>query len=87
MRAQPRPAPRCAHELCAPCRKHQCASCCPLKLASASAAVEFTGGAQELYLSINRDHENSRLLQEWSFDQPAFTLFLFDWEDQPTYSV
>ena len=59
----------------------------PLKLASASAAVEFTGGAQELYLSINRDHENSRLLQEWSFDQPAFTLFLFDWEDQPTYSV
>eukprot|EP01045_Picozoa_sp_COSAG04_P003572 COSAG04_NODE_146_length_22922_cov_53.506901_17_plen_50_part_00 len=49
--------------------------------------MEFTGGAQELYLSINRDHENSRLLQEWSFDQPAFTLFLFDWEDQPTYSV
>ena len=86
MRAQPRPAVRTS--CVRPAATHQCASgAAPLKLASASAAVEFTGGAQELYLSINRDHENSRLLQEWSFDQPAFTLFLFDWEDQPTYSV
>jgi hypothetical protein len=61
-------------------RHCSCGCVCP-------AAVEFASADEELYVYLSRDDQNSVLIQEWDMEQPASTLFMYDWEQAPTTQV